>query len=368
MSYIHNIKKKKQLVSILLPMSLLASSVTYADEGDARIAALEQEVALLKSEQNSENWTDKISMNGFASVGFGKANNDAGYLGYDEDNTFKQDSVFAVQTSFAFTDNTEATVQLIARGDEDWDPEFEWAFLAHKLADNLTVRGGKLRLPVYMLSDYLDVGYAYAFARPNGEIYDSGLSAYTGMDMLYSVNISDAIWTIQPFAGEADFAPGTELKDMWGLVNLLEWEELTFRVSYLETEVDFGVPGFELDASFVGLGFTYDNDALLVMIESTTTEVESQSKDTTADFIALAYRFNEFQPYLTLSRRESATSERSGYSLGLRWDFTESLAVKFDVSTAHDFDGTSGGLAGNTGVAPAFDEARVSSIIFDAIF
>jgi len=363
-------QKKTQLAAVLLPISLLASTVAYAND-NSRITALEEEVALLKSEQSSQDWTDKVSINGFASVGFGVADNDAGYLGYSKDNSFKTDSVFALQTSFAFNENTEATVQLIAEGKEDWDPRFEWAFISHHISENLTVRGGKLRLPTYMLSDYLDVGYAYPFARPNGEVYGGPLSAYSGIDFIYTADFSDITWTIQPFAGEADYTEGTYLKDMWGAVNQLDWEEFSFRVSYLDTKVAIEAYNLEIDASFTGLGFTYDNDSLLVMVESTRTKTEGSSKDTTAGYVAVAYRFDEFQPYVSISRRETASDERSGYTAGLRWDFADNLAVKFDISTAHDLDNTAGGLAGNItnaeGVLP-YDDSRVTSIIFDAIF
>ena len=379
---------------------LLTTALATADlsaNDDVSLDKLAREFASLKEQIMTEKWTDKVSMNGFASIGVGQANNDAGYLGYDEDYDFKQDSIFGLQMNIDYSEQTNATIQLVAHANDDWSPEIEWAFLSHELGDNLTVRGGKLRLPLFMLSDYLEVGYAYPFARPSAEVYGIGLSSYTGADMLYRKEMDGYSWTVQPFLGQGS-ASGFDVKEMYGLINLIEFNQITLRASYAEAKYE--APDIQVldgeTVTFAGLGFTYDDSELLVMAEYTQTKNGGITPDFNAGYLALAYRFDVFQPYLMVSKRESSDDEkrrhipadfntlnmeRSGYNLGLRWDFSDNVAVKFDVTLVDEFGDTSGGLPGNlasfqdplSGEVLAtktmeFEDTTVFSVVFDTVF
>ena len=66
--------------------------------------------------------------------------------------------------------------------------------------------------------------------------------------------------------------------------------------------------------------------------------------------------------------------ERTAYSLGLRWDALDNLAVKFDLTYANEFGDTSGGLSGNSATfnpltgAFMYDDTLVYTVKFDAVF
>ena len=381
----------------LFVISLMLFIPNLYAEDNSRIDKLEQEVELLKDELAAEDWTDKFSINGFASVGVGQSDNDAGYLDYDEDYDFKPDSVLGIQMGFNISERSQATVQLVGSADDNWDPEFEWAFISHQFTDAMTVRGGKLRLPLYMLSDYLEVGYSYPFARPSEEVYGAPVSSFTGVDMLYAIEMDSFTWTIQPFLGEASFG-SVDITELYGLINAFEFDLITLRALYTETKVRAPtVPLIDGEGiSFGALGFSYDNSELLVMAEYTQTKIDGLAADTRAGYVAIAYRFNEFQPYLMISRISSSDDdkrreipimfnteniERTGYSLGVRWDFSENLAVKFDATYADDLDDTYGGFTGNEGVfqhpltgevlasnTMEFGDSTVISVVFDVIF
>ena len=72
----------------------------------------------------------EVRINGFASIVGGKTmDDDTTLYGYDNDLSFKNESVFALQLSADLQDKLSATAQIVARGETDFNTEFEWAYL-----------------------------------------------------------------------------------------------------------------------------------------------------------------------------------------------------------------------------------------------
>ena len=104
--------------------------------------------------------------NGFGTLGFT-------HLGGEEDgrsygiqgqtnDSWRGDqlSKFGAQFSYGLTDTLGVTVQATAKAEQDeWKANLEWAYLSWQADDNLMLRGGRLRSPVFMYSETLDVGY-----------------------------------------------------------------------------------------------------------------------------------------------------------------------------------------------------------------
>ncbi len=388
----------------LLPWAAISTTALAAEVTDARVAKLEQELAAVKARQDASSWTDRFKVNGFASVGVGMASNDAGFYGYSEDLEWQPDSVVGLQMTFNVNEQTEATVQLQARGADDWDPEIEWAFLAYTFDNGAKLRGGKLRLPLYMYSDYLEVGYAYAFARPSVDVYSLvDFSSYTGADAIIPVELGSTTLTFQPFTGMlTDDVSGGELdlNNIIGLVGTLEFDSLTLRAIYGQGDITTNSAALavldETDASFTGVAASYDPGNYFITAEFARRENEGVYPDADAAYVVGGYRFEVLTPYLMVGQTETTDDDerdalaalglRSGfdirrttYSAGVRWDFMPQLALKFDVTVADSFDGTTGGMGSNAGLVntiagPQFvnlgtyDDTTIYSIVIDAVF
>ena len=108
----------------------------------------------------------EVNFNGFANIVAGQASSGDSQWGYDDDIDFKQDSLFALQASSDLGEGLSVTAQIIARGQDDWDAEFEWAYLAYNFNDDTRILAGRQRAPLYLFSDYLDVSYAYPWITP----------------------------------------------------------------------------------------------------------------------------------------------------------------------------------------------------------
>ncbi|MBQ1782054.1 MAG: hypothetical protein II007_00210 [Gammaproteobacteria bacterium] len=397
--------KQTNLWLALLPWAALSTNALADEATDARVTKLEQELAAVKARQDASSWTDRFKVNGFASVAVGTASNDAGFYGYDEDAEWLPDSVLGLQMTFNVNEQTEATVQLQARGADDWDPDIEWAFLAYTFDNGTKLRAGKLRLPLYMYSDYLDVGYAYPFARPSVDVYSLvDFSSYTGVDLLLPLDLGSSSLTLQPFGGSMTDDVGSNevtLKNIIGLVGQWEWDSLTLRAIYgqgdLETD-PLGSLGLinDTDAEFNGIAASYDPGNYFITAEFARRKNEGVYPDADAGYVVGGYRFDEFTPYLMVGQTETTDDDerdalaalglRSGfdirrttYSAGIRWDFMPQLALKFDVTKADSFDDTTGGLGSNAGIVNTiagpqyvnlgtYDDTTIYSIILDAVF
>lgn len=199
--------------------------------------------------------TDQVTINGFASAGITWTN-----LGDDEryepvsgiqglngtDLDTEYDSVAAVQFGYRLSDETRYSMQVLAKGQDSWTPAMEWAYISHKLTDDLTLRAGRLRLPVYMYSEQIDVGYTYPWVRPPVETYSILPATNTsGLDLLYHKDLgdwqSDAQLQFGKVSGKAsdvtfNINNGTTLNISFS------HDALTLRAGYAYGELSFNTP------------------------------------------------------------------------------------------------------------------------------
>ncbi|WP_354624723.1 hypothetical protein [Psychromonas sp. MME2] len=195
-----NLKTLPLAISIaFVPVSGMADEMM-----DAKVAQLEQQVKALQAHQTNS-LVDRFNFNGFISGAYISSNNRASYNGATSSADFSQDSKMGFQGSFNINNQTQAVLQLLMKGEDDWDVKAEWAYLSYRLDNGVKVRGGKLRVPLFMYSDYLDVGYAQPFARPPKEVYDHVIfTSYTGGDIAYDIEFDDSTLTLQAFGGESN--------------------------------------------------------------------------------------------------------------------------------------------------------------------
>jgi hypothetical protein len=392
---------KFNLKALPLAISIaMVPAAAFADEStNTKVEKLEQQVAALQAQQ-TKNLTDKFSFNGFISGALISADNNAGYNNATTSANFSQDSKIGFQGTFNISNQTQAVLQLMMKGENDWDVEAEWAYLSHRFDNGIKVRGGKLRLPLYMYSDYLDVGYAQPFARPPEEVYNQvPFSSYTGGDLAYDFEFEDSTLTIQGFGGESTIdRHGLDLEFSNIVGANASWTDLTWtvRAVYGQTELDGSVsegliPVDAEKAQFTGFGGSYDNGKFLAVAEWTSVEIDGVLADTESAYITLGYRVKAFTPYVTVAYVESTDNdvraalppalavplslalnqERTAYSAGLRWDAVDNVAIKFDVTYATDFGDTAGGLDGNFNPLTGeimFNDTLVYTVKFDAVF
>jgi len=319
----------------------------------------------------------EVTVNGFASVGVSRANNESGYAGATDAAEFESESKLGIQGTFRPNDNVEAMVQLVASAqdndgemnNESWEPEVTWAYLGYEFDNGAKVRGGKLRLPLFMLSDYLDVTYAMPWVRGPEEVYGKVIiNSFTGVDASYDIELDESNITLQGFYGNNKdiVANGTDVDKLLG--GSISWTDdiLTLRAGYTQGSIEtpaysYNHPQFGLinvdqssdKASFGSLGLRYENHGYQLLTEITKTDIDGVFSNNMAGYVSFGYQFGDVTPYLMYAKAKttdndehspqvgsysqaSAPMNRDAYSAGVRWDIQPGLALKGDVTYAEN--------------------------------
>lgn len=334
----------------------------------------------------------EIQFSGFASVVGGMTtSSDETLYGYDDSFDFKEGSLFALQASSDLGDGLGVTLQVLSTGEDDWDTEFNWAYLSYDVSDEFRVLAGRQRAPFYMYSDYLDVSYAYPWISPPKGVYDLIFDTFDGVGGIYTTNFDDVDVTFHGVAGRNTdnidaFGESVdiEVNDLVGLATTLNYEWLTLRASYFTGEVtnplestaplvegweaaglsdiSDNVDIYEDTAQFLEFGFQVNLDNLIIVGEYTNLDVDdSPLAEEDSYYVMTGYQFDNVLIHITYGVDDNSTdkftseipynggptdplklgteavlnsqdAEEDYIILGARYDFHESAALKFEYT------------------------------------
>jgi hypothetical protein len=338
--------------------------------------------------------TAEVTINGFASIKAGMASSGDSLYGYTDEIDFKKESLFAVQVQSDLGEKLSVTAQLLARGVNDFEAEFEWAFLTYQLNESWRLNAGRLRTPFYKYSDFRDVGYAYDWLRTPQSVYDLGFNTIEGLSLYHSTSFGDIQSNIQLVFGayDGDYSVlGTQSPAQIDQITGISWELsqdwITFRMAYLLGDVSIqsgqltaltntlnalglAAVSKEIDfdkdqGSFLGLGLNIDRNDWLVVTEYTHVKVkDSFYADQDSYYVSVGHRFGAYTPYVSFEKDDDAAKpdiysslpaqlppqliggvkglvnsqffDNNTWNLGLRYDFHPSAAFKLQFSRAED--------------------------------
>ena len=98
------------------------------------------------------------------------------------------DTKAGVQANAKIGNDLSAIVQVVAdrRYDNTYSPRFEWANLKYQIGQDAYVRVGRIVAPVFMVSDYRNVGYSQTMVRMPYDIYGQNpITHIDGADLGY---------------------------------------------------------------------------------------------------------------------------------------------------------------------------------------
>lgn len=139
----------------------------------------------------------EVQINGFASIvmGIDLEGQDDGNIPRENygsrtiDNL--QESRVALQWSADLDEGMRFVGQTMARGDASsgFVLGYDWAYFDFNVGDSGKLKFGRVRIPFYKYSDYLDVGYAYHWVTPPPAMYNLAFSNVDGVG--YQQNFSN---------------------------------------------------------------------------------------------------------------------------------------------------------------------------------
>ncbi|NGZ83656.1 porin [Duganella aceris] len=247
------------------------------------------------------------------------------------------DSRIGMQLGVQLDSQWSAVVQLVSerRLQGGYKPQFEWANIKYQATPDLSVRLGRIALPMFLTGDYRKAGYALPWVRPPVELYGAiPISNSDGVDASYRWRAGDANNVTQVFFGRTDISISStaraQARSLTGLSNITTAGALTLRASFLTTVLSvglarelfdglrmFGPQGaalaerYEVNAkrADVGsLGFNYDPGEWFFMGEIGRMNARSYLGDKTAAYLSAGYRVHDFTPYLAYSAVRANTA------------------------------------------------------------
>lgn len=297
----------------------------------------------------------RFQVSGYGTAGVIHSSNDrADYLvdafkpdgpGRTRDWSFDADSRLGLQLTANLTDRISAVVQVLSqqRHDGSYRPVVEWANVKLRVTPDLSVRAGRVVLPIFMVTDTRRVGFANPWIRPPVEVYSLvPVTSNDGMDASWRHAIGPATNTLQVTAGRSDsrfpsssgFDAGeAEVRKLIAVADSLELGHTTLRLSYGQANLTiaafrpfsdafraFGPQGIAIGnryavddrrVRFVGVGATYDPGGWFATGEWARFDTNSILGDKSAWYASGGYRLGRFTPYATFARlkAESQTSD-----------------------------------------------------------
>jgi len=304
---------------------------------------------------------------------------------YDDDISFKPDTMFGLQVSSNLGEGLSVTGQITGSGGEDFDANVAWAYLSYEFNDTWALMAGRQRIPFYLNSDYLDVGYAYHWIRPP-TVTDSIVDDFEGLQFRRTGYIGDWDTSLQFFAGEnsatSDVVGELGLESILGAAYFMGTDQLHLRAIYMSAGMYIDnlssdkIPGLHpifgpiwaaagfaqgddnpIEISFAGLAARWNFGSSFLMAEYVTSELDEPIlgqgfTGNSGYYVSLGHQVGLFTPHITYSVRESefetttrgvfngnivaSPSENSSVTIGLRWDFHPSAAFKVEYLTRSD--------------------------------
>lgn len=355
------VKKKHALALFPLALCFSSAPILAATTADLEKRLQDQEKKILRLENQlrgtrsavKENrgriadMNERLKINGFLSAGVATNDGDPvvdSFYGIGDDYTTKAINKLGIQMTFQVSDNISATAQLVSKGIKDYQVEAEWAYLTYDVTDSLRFNFGRQRIPYYLLSEYLDVGYALPWVYAPIEMYNIPISAIDGVSAIYDFAIGDFNFAWQTYAGagggyseqlEADFTQNQS----WGTNLTATTGDWTFRMGYtssnLNADPEQGGSGAQLidalngarttlgpllgvelppggdwlgktdniSSNYYSAGFMYDDGNLLVMGELSNLNVDDTVQPVgDAGYLTVGYRFGKWMPYVSYAK------------------------------------------------------------------
>ncbi|MCE0495325.1 sulfate ABC transporter permease [Vibrio salinus] len=249
------------------------------------------------------------------------------------------DSTLGLQLDWLINKDFRSSVQVVKRPQDTFsDPELEWAYLAYT-QQNSTLKLGRQRLPLFIMSEYYYVSAAYPWSRPPQDVYDNimGITHYDGISYEWTtLTSSESQLRIAPFVAipqtsdyngyGIDFS--LDFKTTLGITIDYTYQDSVFHLGYINTSAtrynDVGLPKTHYSLDMITAGFnivdgniTYTAEALL-----------DQNLYATW-YSGISYQYQNIQPYLQYGQRRRMFSDNSIIG-GIKTSITPSLFINLE--------------------------------------
>lgn len=192
--------------------------------------------ACVHADDNGDHHADDektLSLNGFATFAVSKPLTDDDeysihdFLREDDDLDFRNHNVLGLRLTAELDDKLSLTAQMVSKGINDYEAQFDWIYAEYALTQQWHIAVGRIRTPLFMYSEFIDVGYAYQWVQAPGEVYnlvDYPFQTMESVRLRYNTTWRGWDTELVGWVGSTSdelktngFETTLELKEAWGL-------------------------------------------------------------------------------------------------------------------------------------------------------
>jgi hypothetical protein len=346
-----------------------------------------------------------------------------GQAGYSKAWAFDVDSRIGAQLGVQLDKRWSVVVQVVQEKGvgHSYESHLEWANVKYQITPELSVRAGRIALPLFLAADYRKATYALPWLRTPVELYNlMPISSNDGVDATYRWAAWGAKHETQVTLGGANVRITPEIRgksrDAYAITHNARIGAFSVRATAARTTLriagaeqmfdalrSFGPPGQALADRYdiasrkidiLNAGFSYDPGNWFLMGEIGRVNTRSMLGDQTAGYVSSGYRFGTVAPYATFARvdvnmathvegvplaglppaaaglatllnneinaRLRSIAVQDTASVGMRWDVAPNYAVKMQLDRVKPRAGSIGTL---TNVQPGFRSGQAFGVI-----
>jgi len=322
---------------------------------------------------------------------------------------FTHQSRAGVQFNSKINESFEFSLTMLMEGATNYQVHADWFYATYAANEDLHFRFGRLKVPFFMVSNYIDIGHAYPWVTPPQEVYSTNLiNSADGIELVYDTTTSGGTnFLLEVYFGTSrteDFLspaviddpnpnnPATKLNiskgdkvffdadNMIGFEALVSTGSVTFRAGYYQAVIDainFAIT--DEDTSIASIGMIIDWHGLVVYTEyinrDSSEKLDVLFADQKSGYFTLGYRFSHVLPYMTFAKIDGGQKEsphslrQTSIGLGMRYEINDSTDVKFEVlnvkPTSNEGDVGAYGLFDNNTNG---EEAKIYAVSLDILF
>jgi len=304
---------------------------------------------------------------------------------YTPDIDIKPESKLGLQGSVRFSPSVSFTSQLVARAADVKQVSLEWAYLTWDINPEWTVQVGRKRLPLFYYSDSQDVGYSYPWLRLPPDVYGWDAVNYNGASTTYRKVLGSWSLKADAFAGTESSKNSAYAKLYYTEPKTINWnnivggdlelnkEWLTFRLTFIHSGYEqfdqatntrdvWPSGAYTGKQTIYGASLNIDTEHLVVRSEYSVFDRGSFQYTAHAWMMGVGSPLGKWTPMLTASSYVESTRFPDGYvpsnwgdlAFSVRYDLTQSSALKFQVDHLHDGPNTFMGNANTIAVSYDF--------------
>ncbi len=293
----------------------------------------------------------EVVIHGFVRTGYDVTNSAAKYAGVDDNHG----DWGSTQAGINFSTVLDAKWSIAAQihgGVADNELRYDWAIANFQATEEARIIFGRQKYPLGLVTENVDVGVTFPWARPPQELYHLEISSESpnffveGFDGISVVYASGDDWefTAQPFTGQSGYSTTSTdyVRQMNGIKLAAENEMVSLQVGYAASRVTTATVGAvaalsENAKTTINFGAKVEINNFTLMLEAADTQVTNSDEfDTKGAYISVDYLVGRYQPYVYIAQAEGhkATGAAKGkldqqsVAVGLAYHYKPSIVFK----------------------------------------